>query len=321
MYCRICHARLHGDYFVAREMMYGTLDEFTYIRCKACRSIQIADIPTNLAQYYPTDYYSLRARRPGFRQILRLHAQQKVRRYVSIFPLWMRLKRLYKPSPSWIAVVDVEKGQLVLDVGTGSGEGLFQLCREGYNNLVGVDPYTPASFRVPSLGIEVRKCTLEDAPSECGLIMFHHSLEHMENPMATLKVARKKLAQCGKILVRVPLANSEAESKYETNWVQLDAPRHLNIPSLLGFELMAASAGLRICKVFFDSTSNQYWCSELYRRGIPMSKFASDEPHRSFTECQLASFEQRTRLVNQNGEADQAVFLLEADPPLVDETA
>ncbi len=54
--------------------------------------------------------------------------------------------------------------------------------------------------------------------------MFNHSLEHVPDPVATLKVAYEKLAAGGMCLARVPTTSSEAWTTYRADWVQADAP-------------------------------------------------------------------------------------------------
>src|ERR687897_2915357 len=38
----------------AREMLFGTFDQFTYAECSGCHSLWLATLPTNLARYYPS---------------------------------------------------------------------------------------------------------------------------------------------------------------------------------------------------------------------------------------------------------------------------
>ena len=57
--CRICHESSSKTY-IAKEMMYGTRDEFEYFECENCGCLQISEIPTNLGDYYPSNYYSFK---------------------------------------------------------------------------------------------------------------------------------------------------------------------------------------------------------------------------------------------------------------------
>ena len=56
--CQICGNRLGNREHTAREMVFGTREEFTYIECAACGCVQLLDVPDELARFYPGDYYS-----------------------------------------------------------------------------------------------------------------------------------------------------------------------------------------------------------------------------------------------------------------------
>lgn len=56
--CRICEEEYENKLYIAREMMFGFLDEFVYFQCSNCGCLQIYDIPPNFSKYYPPEYYS-----------------------------------------------------------------------------------------------------------------------------------------------------------------------------------------------------------------------------------------------------------------------
>jgi hypothetical protein len=55
--CQICGNARDNRLHRAREMMLGLRDEFEYVECAACSTLQIKAIP-DLSRYYPRDYYS-----------------------------------------------------------------------------------------------------------------------------------------------------------------------------------------------------------------------------------------------------------------------
>ena len=57
--CKVCQNSEHNKTFIAREMMFGVRDEFEYFECSNCGCVQIAEVPSNLAKYYPAEYLSL----------------------------------------------------------------------------------------------------------------------------------------------------------------------------------------------------------------------------------------------------------------------
>ena len=59
MQCRICLNNENNTTHEVREMMLGLRDMHTYFECSECGCLQIAEIPENIQDYYPSDdYYS-----------------------------------------------------------------------------------------------------------------------------------------------------------------------------------------------------------------------------------------------------------------------
>jgi hypothetical protein len=95
--------------------------------------------------------------------------------------------------------------------------------------------------------------------------------------------------------------------------VQLDAPRHLSVPTEAATRAAAAAAGLRVGRAWRDSDAIQFWGSEQYRLGIPLedprSVMHGGHP---FTAGQLRGWAARARALNRAGEGDSGCFVLAA---------
>jgi hypothetical protein len=151
-----------------------------------------------------------------------------------------------------------------------------------------------------------KKGTLSDVEGKWDLIMFHHSLEHIEDQRGTLARVGQLLGPDGWCLIRVPTVDSDAWDEYRDRWVQLDAPRHLTLHSMASMERLADSAGLRVEAVVHDSTAFQFEGSELYRRGRPLSDLARSGVPRG----QRRAYATRAAALNRVGRGDQAAFFL-----------
>lgn len=308
--CRLCAARAWRDPLVARERQFGIPGEFTYASCGACGGLQLLDPPADLAPYYPGDYYSLapadgHAPRGWLR---RRAARFQVTGRGIVGRVFARLRMPAVPTMAhWLARVGATPDTRILDVGCGWGELLRHLGASGYRRLTGVDPFLHTPGRVGH--VELVRSTLEalagaDGAPHFDLVMFHHALEHVPEPRETLSAARRLLAPGGHCLIRVPVVPSRAFSRYGAHWVQLDAPRHLVIPSVRGLTALAADVGLTLVEQAFDSEPIQVWGSELYARGATLGDGAR----------RLGWYEkQRGRRfavrANAAGEGDQAAFL------------
>jgi len=179
----------------------------------------------------------------------------------------------------------------------------------GFQFLVGVDPLISEELNEGN-GVRIRKCQLEDLKDEeYDLAMFHHSLEHIADPRNVLQAAARLLAPDGRCLVRLPVV-AHAWEKYGTNWVQLDPPRHMWVPTDKTMRILAESVGLDVESVEYDSTEFQFWGSELYARGIPLKGVNSASLERMFRREELIEFRNLAAYLNSKGQGDQAAFVL-----------
>jgi len=303
--CRFCGGTGPFRRLEAREMMFGWRHVFAYLECGSCGSLQIERIPENLAEYYPKDYYSLAvpvAHTVVVPVLRRVWARWLVRSWSGLARRMGR--QLYRKSPffTWVRLAGCGLEAAILDVGCGSGGLLQRMRRYGFSHLTGVDPYTAAEASRP--GLQIMRGELSVVRGQYDLVMFHHVLEHLADPTGTLATARTLLAPGGRILVRIPVAGSRACREYGEHWFNLDAPRHLAIPSLRGMTAIADAAGLTIVHTEFDSAEPSFIMSENYRRGVPMK--AAPRPSRS----EQRHFRRLARKYNHRGEGDLGVFLL-----------
>ena len=323
--CRVCAGTRAVEWLRAREMMFGTREEFDYFRCGDCGCLQLEVIPENMGEYYSRDYYSCRELAD-----LSPRLSERMKRRL-LYPRMTRSKlgwpdRLGKtlckvgsgpPLQHWI---DYLEGPLpldlpILDVGCGSGEDLLGLRNCGFTNLLGVDPYLQKSLFY-GCGLEIRKCQLEEITGRYGLITLHHVFEHLENPKKTLLTAKNLLEKGGRILIRIPMSDSKAFEIYRENWVQLDAPRHITLQTRKSMEHLAKATGLKILRVAYDSSPFQIWGSKQYQKDIPLSDSRSYSQSPSaglFSKEEIQSFSDESVLLNEQQKGDQAAFVLVVD--------
>lgn len=323
--CRVCGHHEHNALHVAREMMYGMRDSFPYIECAACGCVQIQQVPADLGRYYPSDYWSFEKDRMagiGLRRGLSRALRRRRTRY------WLtpgrdvlgRLLAGWSEMPrhlTWARRAGIRSPDVaVLDVGCGLGDRLLSLREEGFSDLAGADPFIAQDI-VYEGGVRVQRRDLADVQGSYDYITLHHSFEHMPDPMAAMRHLRRLLRDGGTLLIRIPVASSDAWRRYGVNWVQLDAPRHLFLHTVCSMEHLAAAAGLRIAEVQHDSDMFQFWGSEQYLKDIPLYDERSYERNRDgsiFSPEQLAAFKAQATQLNQLGRGDQACFYLRTTP-------
>jgi len=255
-------------------------------------------VPDNLRDYYSSEYYSFGVRASNWKSLY-------YRAHFAI-PHLMRLFRRCSEDLSSVISVKPTFGARILDVGCGGGR-LVSILRSLGFDAYGIDPYMEGESISPYL----RNSTLEEAGEGWNLIMLHHSLEHMRNNVEVLRCIRGKLAAGGVCLVRIPVA-TWAWEHYGTDWVQLDAPRHLVIHTLKSFQLTAELAGFEVQDIIYDSNEFQFIGSELYRRDIPLNVYHARE---QFTRSDKRKFRALAEKLNGEQRGDQAAFYLRDNRP------
>jgi SAM-dependent methyltransferase len=132
----------------------------------------------------------------------------------------------------------------VLDVGAGDGTLIAAFKRHG-RQAVGVDPYTAENHPT------VRAMQFEDVTGAWAAVIFWHSLEHLRQPVRSLRHAADLLVPGGVLVVAVPNAASLQARLFGDRWLHLDLPRHLVhiCPAALVSELEAL--GFKIERVSY----------------------------------------------------------------------
>jgi SAM-dependent methyltransferase len=298
MTCAICDGN-DGSTHSLREMMFGTRHEFEYWECSGCGCIQITSVPERLGDYYPEQYYSFAMDlKPVDRWLYRVYF-----RYPDLGGFLRHARRNpYFADQKFQAVAQakLKPGARILDVGCGAGQLVTVLRSVGFD-AHGIDAFAKDETEF------IRRSRLQQESGGWDMIMFHHTLEHIQDNVSELCAAKAKLSPTGTCLVRIPVA-AWAWKHYGKNWVQLDAPRHLMIHTLKSFELAAKQAGFEMANVVFDSTVFQFFGSELYEKGLALKGM---EPERvGWTKEQSREFSARAEELNRQQLGDQASFYL-----------
>jgi SAM-dependent methyltransferase len=297
-------------------MYFGTRDEFEYLECSNCGCLQIKDVPENLSKYYPENYYSLsRPKQKRQPRLLTFLKRQRLRHYLGEKSTPGRLFTKIAGEPHfrpWVRKTQLRSDYAILDVGSGVGSRLLYLEKKGFRYLTGIDPFVEEDIRYDN-GVRVFKKKAQAMEGQFDFIMLHHTFEHMPDPLPTLQHLHRLLKPKRFLLLRLPVTSSYAWERYQTNWVQLDAPRHFFLHSQMSIRILADQVGFRIEDMVCDSTIFQFWGSEQYARDIPLvdERSYGRDPGRSiFTEADIREFERKTEELNNENRGDQACFYL-----------
>lgn len=329
--CRICSTADNHSTFVGREMMFGTQEEFQYFLCRSCGCLQISHIPSNLGDYYPSNYTAYRYPETAKRgKNWLIQALRKLRCRTALFDKNHKLNRILKPFvgyPSALYATPNDVSSIggiiktagiehfdapILDVGCGIySYWLSELENLGFTNLLGVDPLIPAHQM--HRGVQINKSELSEVVGKYDLITLHHSMEHIPNQEATMAHIERLLSPNGVCMIRIPIVSSRVWEKYKTNWVEFDPPRHLYLHSVESLKLLASKADLEVFDVQYDSTAFEFYGSEMYARGIPLTHENSpwvNPKSTFFTSQEMKNFEILANKANLDGLGGRAAFFL-----------
>jgi SAM-dependent methyltransferase len=284
----VCHGLLASRILEVREMMFGTRERFGYGTCLDCNSLTIVNPPSWIEAYYGHTYYSFK---PAATHA-RLSPLRTARRIALNLGLSPRLLSRGTPHSSAWWLRGIWPWHRILDFGAGNTSYINSLRQQGYRHVAAFDPFATDSAILHAIPPDAR----------FDLVMFHHVVEHLPNPREVLaEIADHHLTDRGRFVIRVPLADSWAYEHYRANWVQLDAPRHMFIPTRHGLDALATAIGMRVTDVIYDSTPFQFWGSERYSADEPLGEPPSD----------LSAMDARARALNRAERGDQAALSLE----------
>ena len=243
-----------------------------------------------------------------------MHTPTKIKKSV-----WVRIARFalfgkgifgriaYKKYPMEL-LKSLSKGNLtvtskILDVGCGSGSLLYTLSLCGLKNCMGVDKYVEKDI-VYANGLKIKKGEIKDVDGKWDIILFNHSFEHISDQFETIRSASRLLSKDGVCIISLPIVSSYAWEKYQTNWFNLDAPRHFFLHSVKSLQLVAKEANLVLRNVVYNSTGLSLIRSEQYALGIPLHSQSLS----SFSKKYIKLYESKARELNLKNQGDTAIF-------------
>ncbi|MEZ4331160.1 MAG: class I SAM-dependent methyltransferase [Myxococcota bacterium] len=260
--CRLCGGEV-AFALRARDRTRSNTALHDYVACVACGSLQLERLPADPERAYGPTYYTRQQRLPA----TRVGGWLGWRRVRARFVLWAARRPSLRPFAravagrrygrfEWFVQTATRLDDPILDVGCGSGRLLLRMAGDGFRCLVGIDPALSEETlaRVAGRpGLRFERAGPEGHAGTYHLVMAHHSFEHMLAPQRAFAAMAARVAPGGWLLLRVPLAEGEAFERDGAEWAQLDAPRHLQIPTRRAVERLAREQGLVVARIVDDS--------------------------------------------------------------------
>src|SRR5438552_6339339 len=309
--CKICGNEAGNKIHHAREIMFGFRDKFDYLECGQCGCVQLMEIPRDMARYYPPNYYSFQTQ--GW-------LMTRVRRRWSAYNRGKRsligwfVTELYFPNNAMKAVhrLNLPKNARILEIGSGSGRLLQDLCYFGFTDVSGVDPFIAKDLHYQN-GPTIYKRQLDEMQGPYDLIMLNHSYEHMDHPAETMRTIARLLKKGGRVIIRIPVASSWGWKHYGINWAHIDAPRHFYLHTFKSMDLLAGQAGLKVTDTIHEAEEISITASESFTKDIPLEdpRYPLSSSLKRLNGCiKRKSDKQKVEEINSHKEADLICFYL-----------
>ena len=140
----------------------------------------------------------------------------------------------------------------ILELGAGDGGRVKRLRAKGWAvEAQDVDPHAQV-FRLEVEGVRVHRGPLESldlAPHAYDAIGMNHVLEHLPDPIGTLRRCAELLKPGGKLIAITPNTESLCARIYGFSWMALEPPRHLHLFNARNLADLACRAGYASVRV------------------------------------------------------------------------
>jgi len=260
--CEICSNSMFTSKFKGKDKLLGIPGEFNLVKCNYCGVKFLNPQPTykELSKHYNNKkYYSLKNINPdSFKTSLK----------ISLYKLYFTQNKnyfcriIFSPIKFMLRSAIIKKNKKLLDIGCGSGQFLYEMKELGLD-VHGVEP---GEFdETERLNIKKGDLIKVRYPDNYfDIITMNHVLEHLNNPIETIKEIKRILKPGGAFIVGVPNTSSLANKIFRKNWLAYDVPRHLfNYSNKLLVQMLKQNE-FKINKVRYNSRPTQFTMSLYY---------------------------------------------------------
>ncbi len=236
----------HGRHF------WDDKEHFDLKRCLDCEVIYISGLTINdeyYRKYYPPEYYN----------------GDKTCAFLGHF-LVMFSRRFFKSKEKLILrALNRRKNEKIhiLDIGCGRGDFLNSLSDrfEKYGIEINPQGYEAClKQQVHVYNRDLKTLALNAGFFDC--VTLWHVIEHLTEPVETLREIRRILKKDGVLVIATPNAGSLGFRLGKNLWFHLDSPRHLLLFGEKGIKLLLNKAGFKAVgrgNTFYDYPLDLFW--------------------------------------------------------------
>lgn len=265
--CPVCgtSSRLKLHEGLVDNVFYAAPGKWSLWRCAGCQAAYLDPRPNRetihaaYSQYYTHEPV---LQKPDYGSLSRL--RQLRRRLVNGYTNW-RFSTCQYPASQWgiplLSLLWTQRIKLeseyrylprcppdggeLLDIGCGNGHFLSTAKSCGWR-VCGLDPDAKAVANARHKGLHVLQGGLEQFNGQenvFDIITLHHVIEHVHDPVTTLKNCYRLLKPGGCLWLETPNIDSLGHKHYARDWRGLEPPRHLVLFNQAALSLLVKKAG------------------------------------------------------------------------------
>lgn len=267
--CLFCERAGVSLYEGAGDFLFENPAVFSFLRCASCGLIWLSPrpVPAAMGEYY-RNYYthatplrgatvragkrflgglrdlvreSILCGHYGYRHIHSDHRSCGMGKYLGR----VQFLRARAAGELRALLPPYRDGGRIVDVGCGNGDFLLKMKVLGWE-VFGIETDPRAAEIAASRGILVTTVPLEKAglpENWADAVTMNHVLEHLYDPLSSLRECRRILKKGGRLALYTPNALSLGHEFFGRSWRGLEPPRHLHIFSPKALRLALAAAG------------------------------------------------------------------------------
>lgn len=230
------------------------LGSFRVVRCRRCSLVYLNPRPSleQVLHYYPDEYCCF-AELPPRSALIKLLYRVLVA---------LKAREVFGSLP---------KDGVLLDFGCGTGHWLASLSpsAEPTQRFVGIDATPNAVAQLRQQGIEAHvgdDAVLADVfePNSVDLILLNHVIEHVPDPIETLRRLSAVLKPGAEIHGATPNVEAWDVDFFEDAWVGWHVPRHFVLFDRHTLERMVREAGLELVSVSSSLEAASHWAMSVH---------------------------------------------------------
>lgn len=224
---------------------------FSVVECTGCGLARTEPVPVDPGAWYPVGYQQHDAPDTTTTKVVRKAIKRAA---VTDRGVTRAVVGTLVPDAAYLG--DISPGMRVLDVGAGNGTAVSAFLEAGALAW-GVEPSSAAAGVCRARGLStVVEGTLESALDSGAiasdgwdLVRMYQVLEHVPDPLATLRRIRGILAPGGRLVIGVPNFASLARTTMGSSWDGLELPRHLTHFTPATLRMVLQRAGFRVDRI------------------------------------------------------------------------